>query len=454
MSVLRTLLILPPVAAGIALVALAAANRPVPAQSAPQERAAAARYITVEAAEFVPRVVGYGTVEPARTWTAVAQVAGRLDRVSPAFVRGAFVDKDAEIARIAPEDFQLAIAQADASIGTLDANIEELKASAEATALSLEIEREALALEVEDLERQRTLLGRGTASAATVDQKHSEVLRQRAKIQDLENSLKLVPAKLRALEQQKAVSEANRRIAELNLERTVVRAPFAGRVAAANVEATQFVGVGSVLGTIDGTEVSEVDVQIPQSEMRDFAGLVARSYGDGTATHLRAEDLGERVRLPATVRLRVGDRNVEWTGRVTRISDTVDPKTRTVGVIVAVDDPYRDVTPGERPPLIKGMFVEVEVRGQPVRGSLVVPRAAVSDGLVHVIGADDRLQTRKVRVAYTFRDAAVIAEGIAAGDRVVVSELAPALPGMRLRPVQDEERAQRLLSLAAGGTGR
>lgn len=454
MRALRTLLIVPPVAAGVALVAIAAANRPAPAQTAAVERSVVARYVAVEPVDFVPRVVGYGTVEPARTWNAVAQVAGRLDVLNPDFLRGAFVRKDTEIARIAPDDFTLAIAQADANIGSTDANIEELLAESEATRESLVIERQALALEVQELERQRTLLARGAASASTVEQRQTDVLRQKAKIQDLENSLTLVPAKLRALEQQKALNQANRRIAELNLERTVLRAPFDGRVSAVDVEATQYIPTGTVLGTIDGTEASEVDVQIPQAEMRDFSALLARTLGGGKPIVMGADQLMRQVQLPATVRLRVGDRTIEWSGHVRRISDTVDPQTRTVGVIVTVEDPYKNVSPGERPPLFKGLFVEVEVRGVPVPGSLVVPRAAVSDGIVNVVGDGERLVTRKVRVAYTYRDMAVIAEGLEPGERVVVSELIPALPGLKIAAVRDDERAQRLrtLAAAAGGT--
>lgn len=450
MRLLRMLLILPPVAAGVALVAVAAANRPAPAQTGPTERSVVARYVEVEPIPFIPRIVGYGTVEPARTWNAVAQVAGRLDVLNPDFLRGAFIAKDTEIARIAPDDYRIAIAQADANIGSVEANIEELLAQSDATRESLEIERQTLVLETLELERQRTLLGRGTASAATVEQRQTDVLRQKAKVQELENSLKLVPSKLRALQQQKALNESNRRIAELNLDRTVLRAPFDGRVSAVNVQETQFVPAGTVLGTIDGTGASEVDVQIPQTDMRDFSAMLARSLGGGAPVTVDAGQLMRQVQLPATLRLRVGDRSLEWSGHVRRISDMVDPKTRTVGIIVSVDDPYKGVSPGERPPLFKGMFVEVEVRGVPVPASIVVPRAAVSDGMVNVIGKDDRLATRKVRVAYTHRDVAMIAEGLQPGERVVVSELTPALPGMRIAAVRDDERAQRLRALAAG----
>ena len=50
-----------------------------------------------------------------------------------------------------------------------------------------------------------------------------------------------------------------------------------------------------------------------------------------------------------------------WDAEVKRISDTVDPETRSIGVIVSVPEPYGQAKPGLRPPLIKGMFAEVEL---------------------------------------------------------------------------------------------
>ena len=62
------------------------------------------------------------------------------------------------------------------------------------------------------------------------------------------------------------------------------------------------------------------------------------------------------------VRLGFPETGLGWEVEVTRISDTVDPETRSIGVIVSVPSPYGRVRPGERPPLIKGMFASVELR--------------------------------------------------------------------------------------------
>ena len=155
------------------------------------------------------------------------------------------------------------------------------------------------------------------------------------------------------------------------------------------------------------------------------------------------------------VRLRTGALEAEWPGRVARVSDRIDPQTRTVGVVVAVDRPYaiaartRDDGIPARPALAKNMYVEVELRGMPQPGRVVIPRAAVHAGRVYVLNGEDRLELRKVSIAFEQEDVLVVGEGLRAGERIVVSDLIPAIAGMKLAPEADEATAAWLRAQAA-----
>jgi multidrug efflux system membrane fusion protein len=153
----------------------------------------------------------------------------------------------------------------------------------------------------------------------------------------------------------------------------------------------------------------------------------------------------------AKVRLRSGADIVEWPARFARISDMVDPKTRTIGAIVAVDGAYAQATPGSRPPLTKGMFVEIEIQTRPQEAMIVVPRAALHNGSVYVVNGKNRLEVRPVTVGLLQGDLAVIDKGIEPGTRVIVSDLIPAISGMLLTPEPDKDVLARLKSGAAGG---
>jgi RND family efflux transporter MFP subunit len=446
----RLLLFLVPVAVGGFILFGLVAGREPPAQRSPEELSRSVRVITAQETDFVPRLRGYGVVSPARTWNAVAQVSGRIAYVHPDYKRGAILPKNTEIVRIAPEDYRIAIQQAEANIRSAEARLSELKAQEDNARQSLEIEKRSLALKQEDLERKKTLLSRGTIAQSAVDVEQRALLTQQARVQELENTLRLVPSQRNAQQQQIEVNNAQLESARLNLERTSVRLPFDARIAETSVEETQYVGVGASLGTADGIEAAEVNVQIPLAQFRSFSNLVAgdRVNTPPIVSREAFREIIERLGLKATIRLRFDDFSLSWDGDVVRISDTVDPKTRTIGAIVEVDRPYEKASPGERPPLVKGMFVEAELRANPLSGQIVIPRSALHDGKVYIVGSDERLEIRPVTTRIVQGDKAVIEEGLKAGERVVVSDLSPAIPNMLLDTVEDGELAGGLAEAA------
>ncbi|MFO7857284.1 MAG: efflux RND transporter periplasmic adaptor subunit [Paracoccaceae bacterium] len=448
---LRPLLALPPILAGAGLLALAVATREAPGQRPEAETARTVRVLTVAPGPFLPRVSGFGVVEPARSWAATAQVAGRVAELAPDFRRGARVAAGTTVARIADADYRIARAQAAAQLAAIDARLAELELNVANARESLGLERESLALHDRELARQRDLVERGAASAATLDAQERQTLVQRARVQDLENRIALAPEQRRALEQERAVAEAALERAELDLARTAIVAPFDARVAEVSVERDQFVPVGATLGRLHGTARAEVDVQLPQSRMRDFGRLVFGPSGVSPTAALGAADAG--ARLSAELRLRFEDGVATWPAEVSRPSASVDPAARAFGVILGVDDPFEGDPMLGRPPLFTGLFVEARIAGPVLEDALAVPRAAVRGGAVFVADAEERLRRRPVTVAMTADGAALISAGLSPGDRVVLTDLPAAVEGMRLAPVEDAAAAARLAAAAAGAAG-
>jgi RND family efflux transporter MFP subunit len=266
--------------------------------------------------------------------------------------------------------------------------------------------------------------------------------------------LRLLPTQRAVQQEQIAVYQTQLESAKLDLARTRIKLPFEARIAEVKVEAEQFVQTGGMLVTADSLDVAEVEAQIPISQFR--AMVHAGAAGD-LRTGITAQSLSRIIKtigFEATVRLRVGNDVVEWPARFARISDTVDPKTRTIGAIVAVDGAYANAAPGERPPLTKGMFVEIEIRTRARDESIVVPRSAFHDGRLYLVNGDSRLDIRTVRTGLVQGDLALIHEGVEPGEQIVVSDLIPAVAGMLLKPRPDAEVLERLKAEAAGRTPR
>jgi len=147
--------------------------------------------------------------------------------------------------------------------------------------------------------------------------------------------------------------------------------------------------------------------------------------------------------LRAEVHLRLGQQILTWPAKVDRISDTIDQKSGTLGVIVRVDTAYSGAEPGKRPPLTKGMFVEVDLTAPPLEG-IVIPRSALRDGKVMLVDPDSRLLTVQVTPRLVQDEIALIDKGLEPGSKVVVSALSPAVEGMLLNTTQDKALEARL----------
>ncbi len=449
---LKKLLILPPILIGIAVLVYMAGGRQGPERKPPAERARAVRVITVEAVRLVPRVTGFGSVYPGTVWNATAQVGGEVIYVHPDLKKGAILPADTEIVRISPADFVLAVRQAQANIRSAEAKLAELKVTETNTADLLAIEQRGLDLRKSELARKQNLLKRGTVARSAFELEQRETLTQRKKVQDLENTLRLLPTQRAVQQEQIAVYRTQLESAKLDLARTRISLPFEAKIAAVNVEAKQFVQTGGALATADSNEVAEVEAQMPIAQ---FRAMVNASVPGGLPKGFTAQSFSRIVKsfgFTAIVRLRAGNDIIEWPARFARISDTIDPKTRTIGAIVAVDGAYAKATPGRRPPLAKGMFLEIEIRTRPLEATIVVPRASLHGGSVYVVDSKNRLEIRPVTIGLLQGDLAVIDKGIDAGARLVVSDLIPAVAGMLLAPRPDKEVLRRLKADAAGGT--
>lgn len=434
---------LPVAALGAGYLAYTVQTRQAPTQIETREAATPVRVAPATPAEIAPRIRGYGLVTPARTFEAIAQVSGTVTWVNPELKRGALLPAGTELLRIAQEDYALALAQAEANIRAAEAKLAELAVSETNQRDALAIEQETLALKQSDRSRTERLFDSGTTSQSARDAAQAAELAQRQKVQSIESSLALIPTQKRVQAEQVAVSEAAAETARLNLARTTFTLPFDARVSSVAVETGQFLRSGEVAAVLDGTDVAEVWAQVPVGRLRDFLQLSAPDTAAYAADPATMTNVLQQLDLGAEVRLDIGGDALTWSGRVVRVADTVDTATGTLAVIVEVSAAYRSATPGDRPPLTKGMFVEVEITGTP-RSGLVIPRVALDGTGVWTADADDILRPATVAPLFLQDDLALVGDGLAPGARVVLSDLIAPRDGQPLAPVLDTDWSDRL----------
>jgi RND family efflux transporter MFP subunit len=421
-SLWSRLLIFPPIILGVLVLVWMASGRQPPVQAEPGEPTRMVRIIEAPLVDFVPQAEGYGPVRPARVWSAVAQVAGRVVEIHPRLRDGEVLAERTLLLRLDPTDYELAIEQARAQLAELE--LQERNAQA-----SLLIEERNMELAQKSIDRNRTLVEQGSGSQSSLDEAERSMLGSQTAVQSLRNTLALIPT-------QRRVQEAKAVRAERDLERTEIRAPFNMRVADLAVEADQYVGVGQAMVSGDDVERVEVEAQVAMSTLRRL--FIGKPDIKLDVAKLN-EQLPELVGFEPQVRLDLGNHVAEWAADFVRFDDTIDPQTRTMGVVVAVDNPYDKVKPGYRPPLSKGMFVQVVLRGKSQKQQLLVPRSAVRNGMLYLVDEDSRLRRQPVSVLFSQGDISVIGEGLEPGAKVVVSDLVPAVEGMLLEVQVDDE---------------
>jgi len=447
-EVLKKWLILPPIILGVIVFWLLTRNRPEPKRSPEKEVRRALRVIRVPKVDVVPRILGYGTAEPGQTWRAVAEVKGRAVEVHPELKSGAVISAGTELLKIDPKEYEIAVARTEANIEQVNAQIAELDAQETNTRASLKIEERSLGLAEQSLARKRELLTKGVIPKDDVDREERAVLTPRQALQSLKNTLRLLPAQRKSLETSLAVQKANLEDAKLDLSEVSIRTPFACRLADVSIEKGQFLNTGQTLFEAYSIAVTEVPAEFAMGKFRNLLDPEVRMRFYPSMT---MENVRELLRFEAMVRVRSGELMAEWEGRFDRVRERVDPKTRALTVVVAVDKPYQKIVPGKRPPLAKGMFCEVELRTEPKKDRIVIPRSALHGGaVVYVLNDQNRLERRDVRTAFEQSNFVCLASGLEEGETLIVSDPAPAIEGMLAKPVPDEELLQGLLAEARG----
>ena len=178
---------LPLVLLGVGFLTYTIINKKPPERVEISERATAVRIIVTEPSAVAPQATGYGLVNPARTYEAIAQVGGTTEYVNPLLKKGAILPAGSILLRLSPADFNLAIAQAHANIRAAEAKLAEIAVSKSNLAAALEIEQETFELKTKDLERVERLFTAGTASQTARDGTRATMLAQRQKVLNLES---------------------------------------------------------------------------------------------------------------------------------------------------------------------------------------------------------------------------------------------------------------------------
>ena len=372
----------------------------------------------------------YGTVRSGENLSLTAEVRGKIVEMAPDFEGGIYFPKGTFLMRIDPRSYRLTVDRLRSEIMRLDAEVARISQERKNLQASLSLAEEDLRLSKAEYDRNLSLAKRKVVSQNLVDQTHQRWLASSQKAQEVENSLALIKPRINLLKAQRRSALVQMKEAQLDLERTEIRAPFDGRMAEKQAETGQYVTAGTRLAHLYNVGIMEVEVRIPS---RDIVWLHLNSGGS----------VNPKSTSPTRARITfdAAGKKIHWDGFVSRIKGQMEEKTRTLPVVIQVQNGH----PGTGHPLMPGMFVMVEIVGKQVKDIFLLPQETVHENNSVYVVEDGKVHIKLVKVLRRVDNQLYINEGINEGDQIITRFPGVATEGMnvRVRSKQDQNGAFR-----------
>lgn len=210
-------------------------------------------------------------------------------------------------------------------------------------------------------------------------------------------------------------AKANLDMAKLNLERTVVRAPFDAIVLNKKVDLGQYITTQTMIAELKSSDVFRIEALVPVSKLKWLEGY-ADDHFIGKA-FVRQSELQQDV--------------VSREGSVVRVLDALQNKSHMGRVIIEVKDP---LIPSEKNsnPLFLESFVNVEIEGKKINNVYRIARKNLHAGDRIWFENDMKLGVKKVNVIYSDKKYVYFSD-IASSIKLIVNDIATPVEGIELK---------------------
>ncbi len=353
-------------------------NRPVVQRKIPPVFRTSVRVQILGSTTVRPVIEVLGEVVPAREIHLRPAVSGTVLMVNPNLRPGGFLQKGEVVLRLDDRDYRLAVEQS-------RQRLEKARMD-----LRLEEGQQAVArreFELMQADRKKDL-----------DQLRKDLILRQPQL-----------AKARAAEE---TARLELEQACLNLDKTVLRAPYAALVRTREVSVGSQVTPQSVVAELVGTDSYWVRAVIPRSQV-DLVPL----------------DNGERQAAEVTIRSLPKGSGMGWTGRIIGLLPEVESHGLLARLLITVPGPVR-----KNDRLLLGSRVIVRIPGRELVACFRIGRDFVGpDNTVFLADADNRLEIRSLTPVFQDRHWLYVQDGLQDGERLIVSPLAAPVDGMLLQ---------------------
>ena len=334
---------------------------------------------------FRPTVVAMGTVEPSREIVLSPRVRGEIISRSESFTPGSFVKKGQKLLQIDPSDYKN-------RLKTRESDLRQAVAD-----LKIEMGRQNIA------EKDYQLLNE------TLSEEQEALILRKPQLNAARSEVENARA---------AVDQA-----ELDLQRTTIKAPFDAHILSRNVNVGSQVSPGQDLGRLVGRDTYWVEATVPLAKLR------------------RLEFPKDETTKGAEVRIqnRTAWETDEYrSGNLYKMVGTLEERTRMARVLITVSDPLAYLPENkEKPEMMIGSFVEARIQGKPIPDVIRLNRDYLRSNETVWVMEENKLSIRDVKIVFKDSKYAYIQEGLREDNKVVTTNLTTVVDGAALRMESD-----------------
>lgn len=383
----------------------------------------------------------YGTARSMREADVAAQIASTIVERPNHIEPGARVAQGDLLVRLEDREFVARATRSRLAIAALRSQLDGLDIEERTLAANVRSTNENVELLHHELELMQTAARDSGVSQVEIDRLRRQIILAENSARNIRQQLDLIPIQRARLGAEIGVEESNLELADIDLSRTRIVAPISGVLQEVMVREGERVAPGELIAHITDLSRMEVPLAVPLG--------ASGNIGIGAQITLRPSSRG----------------SVKWHGTVARLSPDADPNTRTFTVFVE----YEQELDNDGPALLPGQFVTAELPAKASRQAVLVPRTAIVDDRVLVLGAENRVESRAIGIAFFIdgmhpaidpseREWAVIAWGLEDRVRIIVSNLDELQHGMLVNPETSStgpttETATNNGALPVGGNG-
>ena len=387
-----------------------AASKTGPVPKAPLEKRLTVTTLPIQKQTVAIRVNGYGQVAPIHLMEICPEISGKIIEVNEHLEQGEIIRQGDVLFRLNPIDYEIQARKAAIAVSLKENQLAQLRVEFRNDQARLSSVKRNTLLANAEFSRLKLLyeteqVGTRTGMEAA-EQSYNSLLDTE---KTLVKALELYPLEMGQAQSDIADASSDLKTARLNVERSVIKAPFTGRIKEKSIENGMYISKGTTALILADDSILEILVPLSDRDAFDILNFRKNQNGEYVSAGQKNCQVQALTGRGSAFLSGVIDRAVKY-----------DSDSRTLYLAVRVAQEAISESKGL---LMDGMFCRVTLTGAPVKDLIKIPKSALNQDNNIYLARNSRLKTLGVTVVMEEGEDTYISGVFDAQDRIIVTQL-------------------------------